>query len=210
MPHFPGIAVTLPLHSFLPSNFPRPYLRLNKRRRINLQKEEMIFIYINSLFAFGGVFPHILPLSETCALHKGFGDVGGAPRTRAGDISLESSLWPAGASVVCSGRALLRSPGGQPVTPHISMHIPATSIAVELQESPEPFARQGLNFINVLIMSQLITCWLLVQLGPGKEAFSILCWEEHLAPIQFPLLDFHVTLGTLLDFSPISFPHNYH
>lgn len=77
--------------------------------------------------------------------------------------------------MVRSARALLRLPGGKSVTPHINMHIPATSLAVELQESPEPFAHQRLHFINVLIMSQLITFWLLVQLGPGKEAFSILC-----------------------------------
>lgn len=109
----------------------------------------MILIYINSLFGFGGVFPHILPLMETCALHKCSGDVGGAPRTRARDISLDSSLWPAGTSAVRSGRALLRLPGGQAVTPHINVHIPATSLAVALQESPEPFAHQGLNFINV-------------------------------------------------------------
>ena len=170
----------------------------------------MIFIYINSLCGSGGVLPHILPLMEMCALHRFSGDVGGAPRTRARDISLDSCLWPAGTSAVRSGRVLLRLPGGLAVTPHINMHIPATSLAVTLQESPEPFSHQGLNFINVLIMSQLITFQLLVQLGPGKEAFSILCWEEHVAPIQFPSLDFHVTLGTLLDLSPIPFPRDYH
>ena len=110
MPHFPGITVKLRLDSSLPSHVPKAISKDKHEKDTSEELRHNIYSHQQPLQVFGA-FPHMFPLSEMFPLgHKCFGEVGGAPRTGAGDAAPEPRA--AGSPVCCGGRALPRLTGG--------------------------------------------------------------------------------------------------